>query len=885
MERLAEVPRSCLADRLRVGAVLVTVNNRLAHHLRGVFERSERDRGLQVWRSPEILPWRAFLKRLHLAWLDADATAPTLLSDAQETVLWSQVVEASRAGQVLLRPEAAIEQAKAALQLVCDWRLSRARITAATNPETRCFAAWLTDFEQRLAAGRRCVGGQLGDALIEALSSSPQLAPKDVILAGFEFPTPTQSALIDALDAAGGRVSRLAPPQRQAETARLQATGPDDEIARAADWARLHLSRQPHCRLAIVTPDPTALRHALEDSLTTALHPGSVTNPAAVTPPSFEFSSGLPLDHCPLVNDALLALQLAMTSLPWPQACALLVSPFFCDTQELAGLAQLSRSLRESGRLEVDRRRLLSLFAAPARGSRAVCEAAHDRWRAVAGTLDGLSRLERPSVWASSCAEILNTLGWPGNRITNDEEQQQRERFTRLLAEFATLDDLQPPLAAGAALGMLGRLARNTVFQPRGNDTPLQVLGMREAQGQQFDHLWILGLDDAAWPPAPQLNPLLPVALQREAGLTHSDPAGQLQFAQRITERMLAAAGSVTLSWSAQSEEQLRGPSPLLRGIVDMEVDPATGATGSQSAPPLETIEDDTAPTPETLLGGAALLADQSLCPFRAFVHHRLRAREIPAPEFGIEPWRIGNLLHRCLRQIWERLGDQQALRAQSGVALDKLVAMALDPEIERLRRERPDAVSAAFATAERHRLHRLLRDWLDVETERSPFSVLGTERECTLALEGMPLELRVDRIDRLEDGRRIVIDYKYSRNPRINGWTEARIRDPQLPLYVLAEADVHGAALACLRSEHRGFKGIAADADLLPGVDAPPQTWPALVAQWRTGLNTLAGEIAAGHAAVTPIDPKLTCAYCDLHAVCRIQESCDSVGETDDAE
>ena len=69
------------------------------------------------------------------------------------------------------------------------------------------------------------------------------------------------------------------------------------------------------------------------------------------------------------------------------------------------------------------------------------------------------------------------------------------------------------------------RLAAQTLFQPEAPDVPIQVLGVLESAGLEFDHLWVMGLTDEAWPIPARPNPFIPVALQRAAG--HS---GRKQF-------------------------------------------------------------------------------------------------------------------------------------------------------------------------------------------------------------------------------------------------------------------------------------------------------------------------------------------------------------------
>ena len=48
-----------------------------------------------------------------------------------------------------------------------------------------------------------------------------------------------------------------------------------------------------------------------------------------------------------------------------------------------------------------------------------------------------------------------------------------------------------------------------------------------------------------------------------------------------------------------------------------------------------------------------------------------------------------------------------------------------------------------------------------EYEATRVPFTVLETEEKTSVSIAGLTLNLRLDRIDRLNDGSLLVIDYK----------------------------------------------------------------------------------------------------------------------------
>ncbi len=147
--------------------------------------------------------------------------------------------------------------------------------------------------------------------------------------------------------------------------------------------------------------------------------------------------------------------------------------------------------------------------------------------------------------------------------------------------------------------------------------------------------------------------------------------------------------------------------------------------------------------------------------------------------------------------------------------------------------------------------------------------------------LSGLNIDVRADRIDLLEDGTKLIIDYKTGKNLSYKGWFEPRIEEPQLPLYSSIEsANITGICLAGVNQSQLGFKGMTEHDGVVPGVKAFSKNresvdyadWNELKNAWRQRLNLLADEILAGKADVMPKNAKV-CNYCPLPSLCRIHE------------
>ena len=87
------------------------------------------------------------------------------------------------------------------------------------------------------------------------------------------------------------------------------------------------------------------------------------------------------------------------------------------------------------------------------------------------------------------------------------------------------------------------------------------------------------------------------------------------------------------------------------------------------------------------------------------------------------------------------------------------------------------------YLELEELRLTRLVTEWLDYESTRLALHVAETEADRTINLAGLTFDLRLDRIDRLNDGSLLVIDYKTG-DVSPKSWDLPRPDDVQLPLY-----------------------------------------------------------------------------------------------------
>ena len=837
---------------LRRGPVL-TPTRRLARELAYAVDwRRERD-GASAWAAPDVVSADAFLVRCYMDAQDAGAAGADAVLLPDDIALFA-----------MERAVPSGDLARHVKVFAAAWRTAKAHGVRTADPALtqtengQVYARWAQAFEALLHDQGWITTAELPARLVRLMDGARRWRPPPATALALAAPTPALRQFLTAARCAQAELPER-PPAAVAQ--RVVARDGAEELALAAVWVRERLSANAHARIGVVLPALGAAFATIERRF------HSLFPDVGAAADFVNVSGGLALDEEPLCRDAL----------------ALLECTVGADRAAIRSVAQSPFLRLDLPPLQLPEHADLSALAA---------RFSTPPLRRLAAALGAAGR--RPP-WTPLMARLLQRAGWPVGPL-DSREAQAKASFDQCLAAFAFAERVVGFRDWASAVAGLRRLASGRLFAPRAAAAPIQVLGRAESTGLCFDHLWLAGLAQASWPPVPEPNPLLPLAVQRRAGVAALALDDEWERARVATAGWHRAAGQVVASHAGADVP----PSPLVAhfpaaSVADVVSRPSLAAHGHPWAVAgrvaLESWFDDAAgalATPKQR-GGAAVLEDQSLCPFRAWARHRLGLREARAIGRFPDAAERGTVVHEILAALLRRFPGRAPLAQMPPAAIAEAVDEALDG-----RKRWPQL----YREREARRLVALMAEWLREELRRSDFTVLAIEHSTVARVGGLELDLRIDRIDVAAppapaptgdqpalpraDQPLVLIDFKTGRVRRAD-WRPPRPAAPQLPLYAIALADDPkqlagepcGIAFALVRPQRTRLIGVgdaAACADLPDAAKTLGHSFADLLAAWQAALADLAHGFRAGRAAVDPLTPA-TCARCHLHAFCRVDD------------
>ena len=844
------------------GVTVITATQRLARYL---VSESAQYRS-SVSRFPKILSLDAWLRQEWRQQAETSESQGRLLVSSEIEALWREVIsryESQTDAFSLLQPEAAAALATRCRASLKDHRVpvasEQVRTLFASESDTACFLKWL----DRVDICLKQEGWVMPEDLPELIATEEKERDSEVWFLSEEAPVPSVEAALSSRfkvtrwfhsESIDSVISTAGYPTREAE------------IAAAAKWGfhQHENSRVSAIVLADYQRDRPLLEHELRDLF------GSSDQVFTDLPANF--SRGIELVKVPMFRDALLLLGLIGQGLGRAEVTALLRSPFYgwLDTDRNDKAAVIAH-LFNSKRRVFELRHVLEALGK-------VVPKSPLEMALSAARVDRLSLLRLSGCeWRARVSTLLRVAGWPSASGLDSVEYQQLELVDGLFDEIEANSLDTEPYPLTLFVSRLRSVLSEKLFQPQTDVGKLQVMGLADTMGLSFEATRIVGATSESLPPNPGLLSFIPWQICRSYKISKIDEEAHYTVAARLIGQ-LSSAGDVSCTYHRVSDGTAKLPSRFCG--VGRDEAPSEVRGDRVTIVRLESIDDSVGLAtnlPNQQAGGISLLEQQASCPLKAHLNHKLGIRPLVAEAEGLTPGERGGVLHEALKHLLSSLKNSDQIKALTAADREVLIEAAADEAARSLKASVRERVGLSTLDLERQRLIGILGAWLGVEGSRDiSFTVELSEAPLEWKCEGLNLTLKVDRVDRLSTGQRIVIDYKSSAGQSAADWSQSPLKSPQLPCYSQVIANVETIAIGQVSMNEPGYLTLGADIGLddadkknKKAMDRAGVTELAgLKDQWLADLRSLVSAFVDGSG--TPTPSPSACRYCHYAAICR---------------
>lgn len=820
--------------------LIITPNRRIAEWAKSKQDDRKKKLNLGAWRPTEIIPMSRFFEKI---WRELEVQIPEdparLLQETQMKHIWRSIIDGSQYKQLqdkLLTP--VLE----AWRLICHYKIENSILeNYLEHPDQIIFDEWLKCYQATCQEQQWIDPYTLPTHLLHHASNVVKwLDGKTIHLYGFiDFP-PLYQRFFQELQTRGIHCQHIA-AEKIEETCHVKRIFKDteDELDRMLEWCAT--SWTPTTQIACIVPTLNQDKQMLQRRLSRKLSPEhfNIANPQSL----FDY---------PLIEETLLLLKWQHKPLKLSTIERLLRSFLFNWSQfSPEGLFTIGEKLRQQ-----------KLF-----------ECSYINFAMLASSSDiklpfaAASHEPQPlAVWGKTFARFLTQFGWASQSM-NAIEMDLIQKWHTVIETLQRIDPLHKAVEIDSALHLLEMLLKETVYESNVNHhAPVQILGHLEAGGLTFDSIWISNMTESQWPTPLNPNPFLATRLQRHLKIPNADPGHTLIFYQRLFDQLHHSAKQVIYSLSEFSGDVPQAESHFIAALT-CQLPEVTQPSWLNIA--CEYYQDDFghAYPSKRLRGGAHGLMLQAECPFKGYARLQLTCDPLEIDDPYINFLIRGQLFHELMARVWQAEPKQDSLKSKQATLKPLLVAH-LDEIIKNFSLE--DNFPPRLLSLEKSRVTSLALEWLEVnDLTRPPFEVREVEAEKHIEIDGIQIYFRIDRIDTLPSGDRLIIDYKTGL-PQLTKTISTPLLDPQLPLYLIA-TKAQGFAFAVARHKETNLKGIAKNDWGLKGIKVA-ESWDALLEIWQKEISRLIREIKAGFAKASPASSD-ACQFCELDTICRIKE------------
>ncbi|MBN2180093.1 MAG: PD-(D/E)XK nuclease family protein [Deltaproteobacteria bacterium] len=856
----------------------ITSTGRLARRLRRQFVNSRIDEGRRCWKPLRAMDLNSWLKEL---WRDSwpDKTeAPEIIL----LKLWEELAESNP-------PPSPLENDLGLVRLLDEnfKTMIRNKIDPSSGSPSTPLVEWrrkiCASFTRTLRSRNYFHPSELPLKVCREIEANRIVLPDTITLAGFDSPAPVEADLFSLLEKRCTIEYLKDQREKATDMEAIALPSPEQEVIYLAHRLVEDARSLPLDRIGVIVPDLDAYEASIERSLRDVMGENEPADHQW-----FNITLGGTIYDLPLIKAAMLPLLFILAGETKDLFLSLILSPYYGywkgKRQDISRADLIWREASIGSGLSA----LLSLVNRKNRGTKE--KIFHGNPRTLL-PLFGIKSTSKKSAddWIKALDDTWSHLSFPV--ISGEEDTLAWNHLKEIMADLGRhLSSVR--MDAHEFLSWITNMASHKKTKVGASeDAGIQIMGMVESRGLDFDKVYVLDMNDRSLPQPVRPLPLLD-GTERHS-VQGATAEMQYEFAEKAFQNLMLTAKDITFLRAEEENSKPLTPSPFWIGDERRESlniwrtpTPAwlradwlrLAHEESKKAVTINHHEPDSPIDPETIPPVLSMgkIETALACPYRFFVSTILGMEKLEEREAATSPMERGNRLHRVLASFTEKMRG-------GNINLEKERARAMDLLFESADEALSDCAGDPLWEVERRRWFDepgLLISWLDEELRHRQSGWICIEEEMDfkdLKNENWPFSLkgRIDRIDHHESEGILCIDYKTGNTPP-SADVISRLKAPQLPVYLLALREATIPAMEKYCKEKRilsaAYMQLKSAEDIktswILGTDPLLDEWTEVIA--KIGRILKSGHMSADPFPVSKVDKKdQICEDCPFLTLC----------------
>ena len=789
-------------------------------------------------KMPSIYSYSAFLKK---TWFQLNPQALIrLLSDHELRILFSELINDS----AVQNPDAVTDEVIKCYRLMKTHFISKEKIINYQSSPGALFISWIDGLSQIKKQSQLIDSSDLFLEMEQALKESTPVG--NYYHYGIKNPTLEQSKLFDLLQS-----QELELSQANNSYKAISYPAIEIELQSIAEWSKEKSAHNPKKQIAVVIPNLGELQHKVSSIFDEVFN----SHATEIQQKPFNISLGNSLSQYPLIRHLFkligLSNEIMRGTIELNSLCRVIPSAYIKGANiEANNRSLLINKLLSRGKSQFTIKQLIALMTD--------CPILKEQTISVSQIKN--KRHASSEDWLENLYQLLDIWAFGSDRALSSSEYQLFEKFQNESLILNQNPVLRHLMTFEECINLLRKHFDAVIFQPQAGDANIHILGALEAEGLCFDEVWVSNMTSDFLPGFVKFPLFIPANVCNEFHLPNSSFDLIQTNAVSTLNKLKELSDNVHFSFAKTNDGREQIATPLL------DFEPCTkNAPITPQNQSLTTLEDACAPPliNSAIKQGVQTLQDQMSCPFKGFVR-RLKIQEFESDHLGFNRAEQGVLIHKILETLFTEIATAKALKKLSNESIIRLI------ESHTL-----NAIGTAdknYQAIEKNRIVRVIKQYLTLEQQRSDFEVIATESVVEVCIEGLSFTTKLDRMDQLENGDKLIIDYKTGQSA-LSQITGEVIEQAQLPIYAISN-EVDGVAFSQINASECVYKAVARNKEVLPSskqAQSKMPDWDTQLNAWRKTLNKASLDFQQGVSDVLP--EKNACNYCEHDLLCRVEK------------